>query len=241
ESFCEAWDRFKDLLRACPHHGFIELHQLDTFYNALTPTDQDSLNTAASGNLLTKTPQDALSIIENKLKVRNSRNKLVVTKVTSVKAVEEICITCGGPHPYHQCLPTDGNAFLEYRDNIQGYVLAAAVNYNQGNTSYRPQSVANQIRPPGNQNYQAPINQPQLTANSDFSAYMKANDAVMKNMQTQMTSLSNSNIELKNMFGQFMKMNTASTSGSGSLPSNTVANPRSDLKAITTRSGVSYD
>ncbi|GJS66740.1 reverse transcriptase domain-containing protein [Tanacetum coccineum] len=43
------------------------------------------------------------------------------------------------------------------------------------------------------------------------------------------------------MFGQFMKMNTASTSGSRSLPSNTVANPRSDLKAITTRSGVSYD
>ncbi|GJU74323.1 reverse transcriptase domain-containing protein [Tanacetum coccineum] len=48
ESFCEAWDRFKDLLRACPHHGFTELHQLDTFYNALTPTDQDSLNVAAS-------------------------------------------------------------------------------------------------------------------------------------------------------------------------------------------------
>ncbi|GJX13641.1 reverse transcriptase domain-containing protein [Tanacetum coccineum] len=39
ESFCEAWDRFKDLLRACPHHSFTELHQLDTFYNALTPTD----------------------------------------------------------------------------------------------------------------------------------------------------------------------------------------------------------
>ncbi|GJT87407.1 reverse transcriptase domain-containing protein [Tanacetum coccineum] len=43
------------------------------------------------------------------------------------------------------------------------------------------------------------------------------------------------------MFGQFMKMNTASTSGSGSLPSNTIANPRGDLKAITTRSGISYD
>ncbi|GKA07884.1 hypothetical protein Tco_0687108, partial [Tanacetum coccineum] len=34
---------------------------------------------------------------------------------------------------------------------------------------------------------------------------------------------------------------TASSSGSGSLPSNTVANLRGDLKAITTRSGVSYD
>ncbi|GKE52759.1 hypothetical protein Tco_1487915, partial [Tanacetum coccineum] len=43
------------------------------------------------------------------------------------------------------------------------------------------------------------------------------------------------------MFGQFMKMNTSSTSGLSSLPSNTVANPRSDLKAITTRSGISYD
>ncbi|GJS13146.1 reverse transcriptase domain-containing protein [Tanacetum coccineum] len=38
ETFSEVWDLFKDLLRACPHHGFMELHQLDTFYNALTPT-----------------------------------------------------------------------------------------------------------------------------------------------------------------------------------------------------------
>ncbi|GKA07428.1 reverse transcriptase domain-containing protein [Tanacetum coccineum] len=83
ETFSEAWDRFKDLLRACPHHGFTELHQLDTFYNALNPTDQDSLNAAAGGNLLTKTPRDALTIIENKSKVCNSRNKPVVSKVSA--------------------------------------------------------------------------------------------------------------------------------------------------------------
>ncbi|GKD75368.1 hypothetical protein Tco_1333650, partial [Tanacetum coccineum] len=75
-------DRFKDLHRACPHHDFTELHQLDTFYNALTPTDQDSLNVAAGGNLLTKTPRYALTIIENKSNVRNSRNKPVVTKLS---------------------------------------------------------------------------------------------------------------------------------------------------------------
>nr|GFA72490.1 hypothetical protein [Tanacetum cinerariifolium] len=86
--------------------------------------------------------------------------------------------------------------------------------------------------------YQAPTHQPQVVTQSDFQAYMKANDAVMKNLQTQMTSLTNSNIELKIMFGQFMKINTASSSGSGSLPSNTVPNPREDLKAITTRSSV---
>ncbi|GKB71855.1 hypothetical protein Tco_0933267 [Tanacetum coccineum] len=80
ETFSEAWDRFKDLLHACPHHGFTELHQLDTFYNALNPTDQDFLNAAAGGNLLTKTPRDALIIIENKSKVRNLLNKPVVSK-----------------------------------------------------------------------------------------------------------------------------------------------------------------
>nr|GEY32341.1 reverse transcriptase domain-containing protein [Tanacetum cinerariifolium] len=66
-----------------------------------------------------------------------------------VKAVEEICVTCGGGHPYYQCLSTGGNTFPEFRDNIQGYVSAATCNYNQGNFSYRPQGVANHMRPPG--------------------------------------------------------------------------------------------
>nr|GEW71990.1 reverse transcriptase domain-containing protein [Tanacetum cinerariifolium] len=57
-----------------------------------------------------------------------------------------------------------------------------------------------------------------------------ANDAILINMQANMTSLTNSNLELKNMFGQFMKMNTASSSGSGTLPSNTVTNSTNDLK-----------
>ncbi|GJU02594.1 hypothetical protein Tco_1112932 [Tanacetum coccineum] len=76
-------DRFNDLLRACPHYGFSELHQLDTFYNALNSNDQDSLNSATGGNFLDKMPRDCLRIIESKSKVRNSRNKPVVTKVSS--------------------------------------------------------------------------------------------------------------------------------------------------------------
>nr|GFA36973.1 reverse transcriptase domain-containing protein [Tanacetum cinerariifolium] len=47
ETFNEAWEQFKDLLRQCPHHGFSELHQLDTFYNALNPNDQDALDSTA--------------------------------------------------------------------------------------------------------------------------------------------------------------------------------------------------
>nr|GEY08010.1 reverse transcriptase domain-containing protein [Tanacetum cinerariifolium] len=76
ETFNEAWERFKDLLRQCPHHGFSELHQLDTFYNALNTNDQDALDSAAGGNFLDKIPRECLSIIETKLKVRYSRSRV---------------------------------------------------------------------------------------------------------------------------------------------------------------------
>nr|GEY18248.1 hypothetical protein [Tanacetum cinerariifolium] len=163
-----AWDRYKDLLRACHDHGFTELHQLDTFYNALNPADQDSLNSAAGGNLLKRRTQDVLTIIENKSKiaklthaVNQQTNALTTAMKTilkqfqaipppvAVKAVEEICVTCGGAHPYYQCLTADGSTFPELRDNIQGYVSAAAVNYNQGNSVYHAPGMANQIRPSG--------------------------------------------------------------------------------------------
>nr|GEV89646.1 reverse transcriptase domain-containing protein [Tanacetum cinerariifolium] len=144
ESFHEAWDRYKDLLRACPHHGFTELHQLDTFYNALNLANQDSLNSSADSNLLERRTQDVLTIIKNKSKQTCAVTTAMIAILkkfqatlpsASVKAVEEICVSCGGAHPYYQCLTVDGNTFLEFRDNIQGYVSAAAINYNQAITT----------------------------------------------------------------------------------------------------------
>nr|GEU53061.1 hypothetical protein [Tanacetum cinerariifolium] len=90
ESFYEAWDRFNDLLRACPHHGFSELHQLDTFYNALNVNDQDSLNSAAGENFLDKMPRECLKIIMSKSKVRQSRAKAVVAKVSTSSSTPAI-------------------------------------------------------------------------------------------------------------------------------------------------------
>nr|GEY85038.1 hypothetical protein [Tanacetum cinerariifolium] len=87
----------------------------------------------------------------------------VTPALAFVKAFEESCVTYSGAHSYRKCPATDGNTFLGYQDNIQGYVSAAAVNYNQG------------------------------------------------------------------------------TTGSGPLPSNTIANPKGELKSITTRSGIVLD
>ncbi|GJY01350.1 reverse transcriptase domain-containing protein [Tanacetum coccineum] len=90
ESFSEAWDRFKDLLRACPHHGFSKLHQLDMFYNALNTNDQDYLNSAVGGNFLDKRPRDCLCIIKSKSKVRQSRSKAIVSKVSTSTSASTI-------------------------------------------------------------------------------------------------------------------------------------------------------
>ncbi|GKB75278.1 hypothetical protein Tco_0942173, partial [Tanacetum coccineum] len=176
EIFYEAWDRFNDLLRG--HHRFSELHQLDTFYNALNSNDQDALNSAVSGNFLDKMSCDCLRIIESKSKVRNSRNKPVVTKVSSstlgispnvaelkdmVKALlldkknqnQAPIPVKAAEESYVTCGGT--HSYLNclatdgnvYCNNIQEFVSqAAATNFNHGNTSYRA-LIANQIRPPG--------------------------------------------------------------------------------------------
>nr|GEW60702.1 reverse transcriptase domain-containing protein [Tanacetum cinerariifolium] len=220
---------YKDLLRACPHHGFTKLHQLDTFYNALNPPDQDSLNAAAGGNLLEKSPQDALTIIENKSKVRNSRSKPIASP----------------------CLASGGNTFPEFRDNIQGYVSAAASNYNQGNPSYRPQGVANQIRPPGFaqsnvQNNQNRFGQPQgFNRGTNFNQEQPYQATAQPNQNFHLNELEKikrmNDVSIKAMQNQIDMMNTTSTSGSGSLPGNTVANPKGKLKAITNHSGLVTD
>nr|GEZ43969.1 reverse transcriptase domain-containing protein [Tanacetum cinerariifolium] len=145
------------------------------------------------------------------------------------------------------CLAVDGNTFPELRDNIQGYVSAAVVNYNQGNSVYRPLEQYYQVLTQQNQN--VPLN--------ELEKVKRMNEANMKAMQTQINmvknelrnemkiliqaSLSNQTNEIKNMMASLFQMNTASTSGSGSFPSNTVANPKGELKAITTRSGIVLD
>nr|GEW42279.1 hypothetical protein [Tanacetum cinerariifolium] len=173
-----------------------------------------------------------------------------------------------------------GNTFPEYRDNIQGYVSAATGNFNQGNLGYRPQGVANQMRPsgfarPNVQNNQNRFSQPQgfnhspnfnqkqpyqdTQSNPNFhlnelDKIKRMNDVSLKAMQNQIdmvknelrnemktsiqTSLSNQTNEIKNMRASLLQINTASTLGLGTLPGNTIANPKGKLKAITTRSGL---
>nr|GEY82302.1 hypothetical protein [Tanacetum cinerariifolium] len=150
ETFNEAWESFKDFLRQCTHYGFSELHQLDTFYNALNPNDQDALDSVAGGNLLDKIPRECLSIIESKSneiaasledkldicmnrfeKSLNDMKKSFITPTAPIKAVEEVCVTCGANHSYNQFPLTRGNNFSVFHDNIQQFQAAAVGNFIQ--------------------------------------------------------------------------------------------------------------
>ncbi|GKB44542.1 hypothetical protein Tco_0889484 [Tanacetum coccineum] len=163
-----------------------------------------------------------------------NKNLMKVLQINQqVKAVTPSCETCSGPYAYNDC-----PAIVGQTQNVY-----AAGAYNQGGAIH-VQNPPPAYQAPAHQAlgyqapvHQAPIPQPQVVTTTEFPNYMKANDAILKNMQTNMTSLTNSNIELKNMFGQFMKMNTASSSGEH--PSNKITNRGTgDLKIITTRSGV---
>ncbi|GJV84186.1 hypothetical protein Tco_1524084 [Tanacetum coccineum] len=165
----EAWERFKELLRACPHHRFTELTQVDTFYNGLNENEQDSLNVAAGGNLLSKTTREALNIIENKSKVRYSRNRSNASRMnatssktderidkladqlsTLVEIVSKKVVTPAPVKAVEESCVTCGGAHSWYNcpatDNNQASVCATTGTYNQVNP---PNRVSNQMAPPG--------------------------------------------------------------------------------------------
>ncbi|GJU32780.1 hypothetical protein Tco_1176369 [Tanacetum coccineum] len=107
-----------------------------------------------------------------------------------VKAVEESCVTCGGAHSYQSCPATDGNV---YHDNIQASIKGIPVPDLQcQGPIYQPQ--VNQ--PPAYQApvYQTPAPQTQSVSKTDFDSYVKANDAVMRNMQNQNQVLQNQGV-----------------------------------------------
>nr|GEZ07958.1 hypothetical protein [Tanacetum cinerariifolium] len=214
----------------------LQLHQLDTFYNALNLKDQDSLNSAVGGNFLDKMPRECLAIVENKSKVRYSCNKPIFSKVSTNPSTSGISPDVDELKDMLKAL------LLDKKSQNQSPAIVKAVEESCvtcGGPVYQP-SV---FQPPAYQAlaFQASAPQTQGVSKEDFLAYVKANDAVMRNMKTQGQNVQTQLTNLTDLITKFVNSNSTSTSSSGTLPSNTIANPRSALKAITTRSGVSYD
>ncbi|GKA09482.1 ribonuclease H-like domain-containing protein [Tanacetum coccineum] len=120
ETFTEAWERFNDLLKECPHHGFSLLHQINSFYSGLSQSDQDFLNTAAGGNLMTKNTQEALIIIKRKASVQNYRNKYVQEEQGVQKEQEEQAAQSFTPYWNFPMIDDDDDKYtIQYREYLE--------------------------------------------------------------------------------------------------------------------------
>ncbi|GJY03097.1 reverse transcriptase domain-containing protein [Tanacetum coccineum] len=233
ETFNEAWERFKGLLRQCPHHGFSELHQLDTFYNSLNSNDQDALDSAAGGNFLDKMPQEGLAIIESKSKVCYSRSRANDSRV-STDAPLSNSSSSNNSFDMQQIAASLEDKMTIKMKQMMNEMKALVV------TTPAPVKAVEEV----------------CVSKTDFESYAKANDANMNNLQMKLDNFQRNQNDFQRVYNDsqkkqddFQKMmlsfmqsyHTNQPSSSSSLPSNTIPNPRNEAKAITTRSGVSYD
>nr|GFA66133.1 hypothetical protein [Tanacetum cinerariifolium] len=223
ESLFEAWERYKLSVDRCPNHNMLPVTQIDTFYNGLTLRHHDTINDAAA------LKAEMAEINKNLMRVLQVNQQ--------VKVVTQKCETCGGPYSFIDCPVIVRQSHNGNNQGRNQFFQGASHSQNPP-----PSYQAPVYQAPGYQAlvHQPPIPQPQVVNTNEFTNFMKANDAILKNMQTNMTSLTNSNLKLKSMFGQFMKMNTASSSGLETLPCNTITNPNKELEDITTQSGTAY-
>nr|GEV88343.1 reverse transcriptase domain-containing protein [Tanacetum cinerariifolium] len=233
ETFSEAWDRFKKLLRACPHHGFSELTQINTFYNGLAEQDQDSLNAALGGNLLNKTTREALKIIENKSKVLYSRSKSNVSRVNK-NSRDVVSKT-------DDRIDKLGDQISNLVEIVNKQVIAPAKAVEKTCVTCGGAGSYNQVSPPNRASHQipppgfAPVqNNPNRFNQSQGNYFNQANNF------NQGNNFRGNNFQ--NNQGYRAQMNNVPNfQNQGTLPSNTIPNPKGKMKAVTTRSGLAYE
>nr|GFB10274.1 hypothetical protein [Tanacetum cinerariifolium] len=180
------------------------------------------------------TLEDKLDIRMNRFeKYLNEMKNSFITPTAPLKAVTEVCVTCGSNHSYNQCpLTRGGNDFLVFHDNIQQFQTAAVGNFIQNR-----QNVSNQTRPPG-------FHQP--TQQNNNQNRQPNQGAIYHNRPPQNPNFqappqqNTKQDDFKNQMMHFMQNLYNKPSTSSSLPCNRIPNPKGEAKAITTRSGMSY-
>nr|GEV32749.1 reverse transcriptase domain-containing protein [Tanacetum cinerariifolium] len=207
ETFREVWERFKEMLRACPHHRFTELTQIDTFYNGLNENDQDSLNVAAGGNLLSKTTRESLQIIDNKSKVRYSINKPNVSRMNTT---------------FRENASKSDDRNDKLADQISTLVDIFAKKV------VTPATVK-------------AVEKSCVTSGGNHAYYNYDATNINQSSVCVATGTYNQVAPQKHASNFMAPPSFASSSTLGTLLSNTIPNPKGEIKAITTRSGIAYD
>ena len=72
ETFYQCWDRYRDLLNTCPHHGFETWRLVSHFYEGLTPRDRQMVELMCNGTFEDKDPNEAMEYLD--LLAENAQN-----------------------------------------------------------------------------------------------------------------------------------------------------------------------
>nr|GEU55036.1 reverse transcriptase domain-containing protein [Tanacetum cinerariifolium] len=258
-----AWERYKLPVDQCLNHNTLPVTHIDTFYNGLTLRHRDTINAAAGGTFMKRRPEECYDLIENKTAHQNDWNTSVQwsessSSITSssdpkivalksemakinknlmkvlhinqqVKAVAHNCETFGGPHSYNDCPTTVGQ--------IQNVYAARAY---QGGNSYQPQGNRNLLSYRSD-NYLGPSKSELLKSKQESrkQSYIPQGNNQGRNQFFQGASHGQNPPPAYQAPGYQAPMKTVSSLGSGTLPSNTITNPKEDLKG-STRSGNAY-
>ncbi|KAG8481373.1 hypothetical protein CXB51_026129 [Gossypium anomalum] len=242
ETLYDAWERYKDLLIRCHHHGLPLWLQVQTFYNGVNLSTRQMIDAAAGGTINNKTPEDAYEFIEE-MSLNNYQWQVMRTKPTKTASVYNIdsvtmlsnqvehlnkkidgLLGSTQVHPVMRCDSSGGGVHTEYLP-FNPTTEEEQVNY-MGNNNIRSQNNpysntynAGWKNHPnfswGGQQNQRPQN-PQGFQQPPYQQEKKPN---LEEMLSKFTSI-----------GQLSKL--ISERPQGSLPSNTEPNPREQLNAI---------
>ncbi|KAI3693783.1 hypothetical protein L1987_76735 [Smallanthus sonchifolius] len=165
EPFHEAFTRFKDLLRRCPHHGIPKWELIKAFYDGLLPEDVREVNSTSNGTFLTNHEDvdweflERMNVISKRL-ASNRKTRGCRLKGDEAKAVNSfpICSACGDlGHSDLEC-PGDSNRTAEV-NQVYGDRRPFDMNSNtyhpglRNHPNFRYGNASNQMNP----NFQAPI------------------------------------------------------------------------------------
>nr|GEX88116.1 reverse transcriptase domain-containing protein [Tanacetum cinerariifolium] len=227
----------------------LPITQTDTFYNSLTLRHRDTINVAAGGTIMKRRPEECYDFIKN----MTAHDHDWDTSAQQSESSSSITSSSDTKIAALKAKMAEINKNLMRVLQVNQQVKTVTPNYEIVVVLIPSMIVQPQLailkmymlREPTRGTTKEGTNSSkeltkQVVTTKEFTNFMKTNDAILKNMQTNMTSLINSNLELKNMFGQFMKMNTASSSGSRTLLGNIITNSNEDLKGIKTQHETSY-
>nr|GEV32851.1 hypothetical protein [Tanacetum cinerariifolium] len=236
-------DMIQKVQNSCQFHGLLgddANKHLDKFLHVTQSIKVNGVTDGAlRGTFMKRCPKECYDLIKNMTAHHNDWD-------TSAQWITPNYETCGGPHSYNDCpaivgqtqnvyaagayqggnscKPQGNHNLLSYRS--ENYLGPPGFNQNQNQnrnhqtrTSKTKTGIKETIIPRGITKRETNSSKELVMVKTRLQLIKpQANDAILKNMQTNMTSLKNSNLDLKNMFGQFMTMNTGSSSGSRTLP-----------------------